>query len=208
MKIVAAGWGCLMALATAVVGTASGQDGPPVEAILAALRGGGHVIVFRHGATHGDQADTDPLHLDNVTSQRQLDDKGRAQAKLAADVFRMSGVRIGKCYSSRFNRAVETARAICGKEPETTDDITEGGLVVSPKENNRRAEALRALAAAKPAAGTNTLIVTHKPNIMDAFGKDWFDVKEGEASIFELGATGKPTLVGRVQVDRWRAAAR
>jgi ABC-type sugar transport system substrate-binding protein len=26
-----------------------------------ALRQGGYVIVFRHGATHADQADTDPL---------------------------------------------------------------------------------------------------------------------------------------------------
>jgi hypothetical protein len=26
--------------------------------------------VFRHGATHADQADTDPLNLDNVAKQR------------------------------------------------------------------------------------------------------------------------------------------
>jgi hypothetical protein len=29
---------------------------------LRALRQGGHVVVFRHGATHADQADTDPLN--------------------------------------------------------------------------------------------------------------------------------------------------
>jgi hypothetical protein len=31
-------------------------------------------------------------------------------------------------------------------------------------------QALRKLAATLPAAGTNVVIVTHKPNIMDAFG--------------------------------------
>src|SRR5262249_25383887 len=32
--------------------------------LVNALRGGGYVIVFRHGATHPDQADTDPLNVD------------------------------------------------------------------------------------------------------------------------------------------------
>lgn len=33
-----------------------------------------------------------------------------------------------------------------------------------------------------------------------AFGKDWFEVKEGEASIF------KPDGNGRVPIDQWTAA--
>ena len=64
---------------------------------------------------------------------------------------------------------------------------TEGGLMVSPNENNRRAEAFRALVATAPKAGTDTILVTHYPNIIAALGKDWFDVKEGEASIFPPG---------------------
>jgi hypothetical protein len=61
---------------------------------------------------------------------------------------------------------------------EKTHDLTEGGLVVSPDENNRRAAAFRKLASAAPAAGTNVVIVSHKPNIIDAFGKDWFEIKK------------------------------
>jgi hypothetical protein len=38
--------------------------------------------------------------------------------------------------------------------------------------------------ATAPKAGTNTILITHYPNILAAIGKDWFDVKEGEASIF------------------------
>ena len=52
---------------------------------------------------------------------------------------------------------------------------------MTPNENNRRTQALRVLVATAPDAGTNTLIVTHEPNILDAFGKDWFEIKEGEA---------------------------
>src|SRR4029453_4606986 len=119
------------------------QPPPPVSAILTLLRAGGYVIVFRHGATHADQADTDPLNLDNVAKQRQLNDTGRADAKAVGDAFKAAGVPIGKSISSRFYRAVETARLIGGKDPEPTPDVTEGGLVVTPNENNRRAQALR-----------------------------------------------------------------
>lgn len=77
---------------------------------------------------------------------------------------------------------------------------------MSPNENNRRAQAFRALAAAPPDPGTNTLIVTHKPNIIDAFGKDWFEIREGEASIFKPEGGDKATLVARVQIKQWTAA--
>jgi broad specificity phosphatase PhoE len=194
-----------LAILMALVSTAWSLTSPPVGAVLQLLRAGGYVIVFRHGATHDDQADTDPLNLDNVAKQRQLNDKGRADAKMVGDVFKAAAIPIGKSYSSRFQRAVETARLIGGKEPQATLDLSEGGLVVSPNENNRRTQALRALVAVPPDAGTNTLIVTHKPNILDAFGKDWFEIKEGEASIFKP-ANGTYVMVARVPITQWAAA--
>jgi len=197
-----------LAVLIALVGTAWAQTSPPVGDVLKLLHGGGYVIVFRHGATPSDQADTDPLNLDNVAKQRQLNDAGRADAKAVGEVFKGAAIPIGKSYSSRFQRAMETARLIGGKEPQATLDISEGGLVVTPNENNRRAQALRALAAAPPEPGTNTLVVTHKPNILDAFGKDWFDIKEGEASIFKPDGNGKYVLVARVQIGQWATALR
>lgn len=189
-----------------VFGSASGQASPSAADVLEALRGGGYVIVIRHGATHTDQADTDPLNLDNVAKQRQLNDKGRADARALGEVFKSAGVPIGKSYASRFNRAVETARLIGGKEPQATLDVSEGGQVVSPDENNRRTQALRTLVGTAPDPGTNTLVVTHKPNILDAFGKDWFEVKEGEASIFKPAGGGKYAPIARVQIGQWPAA--
>jgi broad specificity phosphatase PhoE len=185
-----------------------GQRAATVDEVLTALRGGGHVILVRHGATHPDQADTHPLHLDNVGRQRHLTDKGRAQARALGAALRAAGVSIDGTYSSKFQRAVETARLIAGKEPQTLLDITEGGLVVSPNENARRAQALRALIGKPPAPGTNTLIVSHKPNIMDALGKDWFEIREGEASIFRAAGAGTYALVGRVLIDEWASARR
>ena len=34
-----------------------------MKTLVGALQQGGYVIVFRHGGTNRDQADTDPLHL-------------------------------------------------------------------------------------------------------------------------------------------------
>ena len=189
-----------------VVGSAWGETSPSPGDLLRLLHAGGYVIVIRHGATNPDQADTDPLNPGDISKQRQLNEKGRSDAKAIGEVFKVARVPIGKSYSSQFHRAVETARLIGGKEPQATPDVTEGGLVVSPNENNRRARALRMMAAGSPEPGTNTLIVTHKPNILDAFGKDWFEVKEGEASIFKPDGNGRYTLVGRVPIDQWTMA--
>jgi len=171
-----------------------------------AVRQGGYVIVFRHGATHQDQADTDPLNPKNVAQQRHLNDAGRAKAKEIGEAFRKLKIPVGQVQSSVFNRAVETGTLMGLGEVTSTVDLAEGGLVVTPIENNRRAQALRKLAATVPPAGTNIVVVTHKPNILDAFGKDWFDVREGEASVFQPGGGGYKLIV-RVQADEWSKLA-
>src|SRR5215468_7018894 len=170
--------------------------------LIQALRAGGFVIVLRHGATFPDQADIDPLNFDNIAAQRNLNDKGKALAKAFGDAIRQAGVSVGKVLTSKYNRAYETAVIAGFKDIEKTADITEGGLVVSPNENNRRAEAFRELLGTSPTPGTNTILITHKPNIIDALGRDWFDVKEGEASLFRP-ENGSYKLIARVQMEEW-----
>jgi broad specificity phosphatase PhoE len=174
--------------------------------LIQALRAGGFVIVVRHGATFPDQADTDPLNFDNITAQRNLNDKGKALAKAFGDAIRQAGVPVGQVYTSKYNRAYETAVIAGFKHIEKTADITEGGLVVSPNENNRRTKAFRDLLSTVPTPGTNTILITHKPNIIDALGKEWFDVKEGEASIFRP-ENGSYRLIARVQMEDWSVLA-
>jgi phosphohistidine phosphatase SixA len=170
--------------------------------IAQALRAGGLVMVVRHGATFPDQADIDPLNFENIAAQRNLNDKGKTLAKAFGDSIRQVGIPVGKVYTSKYNRAYETAVVAGFKDIEKTADLTEGGLVVSPNENSRRVEAFRKLLGIAPKAGTNTILITHKPNIVDGLGKDWFDVKEGEASIFRP-ENGGYKLVARVQMDEW-----
>jgi phosphohistidine phosphatase SixA len=170
--------------------------------IIDALRAGGNVIVFRHGATHADQADTDPLNPDNIAKQRQLNAKGEEAAKALGDAFKQIGVPVSKAITSQINRAYQTAKLAGFDNVEKSADVTEGGQVVSPNENNRRAAAFRKLASTVPQAGTNVVVVSHKPNVIDAFGKDWFEIKEGEATIFKPDGTAYK-VVARVQMDDW-----
>jgi phosphohistidine phosphatase SixA len=165
------------------------------------------VILGRHGATFPDKADTDPFNLENIAAQRNLNENGKALAKAFGAALREAGIPIGKVYTSRFNRAYETATLAGFTDIEKTTDLTEGGLVVSPNENNRRAEALRKMLARAPNSAANTLLITHKPNILDALGKDWFEVKEGEASIFRP-EDGKYILIARLQMGDWSRIAR
>ena len=193
----------LTAIAALLISTpAFPQQGANDAELAAALRGGGHVIVFRHGATFTDQADTDPLNPDNIAKQRQLNAKGEEAAKALGEAFRQIGVPVSKAITSQFNRAYQTAKLAGFADVEKSADVTEGGLMVSPNENNRRAAAFRKLASTVPPAGSNVVIVSHKPNVIDAFGKDWFEIREGEATVFKPDGTGFK-VVARVQMDEW-----
>jgi phosphohistidine phosphatase SixA len=190
--------------------SAQAADPPAIgnsSAIFSALKQGGYVIVFRHGATNRNQADTDPLNPSNISKQRLLSSQGKQQAQQIGAAWKKLGIPLGKTYTSKFQRAIETGQLISGQSVISSIDLTEGGLVVTPIENERRAKSLVKMATMPPATGMNTLIVTHKPNIIDAFGKDWFEVKEGEASIFKPDATGKLALFARLKAPEWLAAA-
>jgi phosphohistidine phosphatase SixA len=185
-------------LVIALIAPAAAND----KEIAQQLRAGGLVLVVRHGATFPDQADTDPLNFDNIAAQRNLNDKGKALAKAFGEAIRQARVAVSKVYTSKYNRAYETAVIAGFKDIEKTADLTEGRLVVSPNENMRRIEAFRKMLGTAPKPGNNTILVTHKPNIVDALGKEWFDVKEGETSIFRP-ENGSYKLVARLQMDEW-----
>ena len=195
-----------LALLCALLGflpaAANSQPAASPAQSIDALRQGGHVIVFRHGATYSDQADTDPLDLKNVAKQRQLNDDGRALAKSIGESMRKLRIPVGQVQTSMFQRAIDTGTLLGFGDAKPLLDISEGGLVVTPTENNRRAAAMKKLAATAPPAGTNVILISHKPNIMDAFGKDWFDVREGEASVFKPEGSGYRVVV-RVQAADW-----
>jgi broad specificity phosphatase PhoE len=76
----------------------------------AALAKGGHVALIRHGnAPPGYGGDPPGFRFDDCSTQRNLDDKGRAQARALGEAFRSHGVRVDRIASSPVCRCVDTA---------------------------------------------------------------------------------------------------
>jgi broad specificity phosphatase PhoE len=164
------------------------------------------VIVFRHGATTSDQK-TDAMSnpaLDKAgAGERQLNEQGRAQAQSIGRSMRRLGIPVGMVLTSPLQRAVDTGMLMAFREVIVVPDLGEAGPALSAEENSRRAQALRTLVAMHPPADSNLVIVSHKPNLIAAFGTDWSDLREGEASVFEPDGQGGFKLIVRVPADEW-----
>jgi phosphohistidine phosphatase SixA len=171
--------------------------------LISALQKGGYVIFLRHPKTNADQADKDPLNLDNIQAQPHLSKEGRQQAKALGDALRALQIPVDGVVASKFYRAYEAAKLLDVAEVTTSIDVSEGGLVVSPQENRRRSQVLRQLLATPPPAGKNTLIVSHRPNLQETAGKEFGDVVEGEVAIFKPLGENNFTLVARVAPEKW-----
>jgi broad specificity phosphatase PhoE len=187
------------------------QPATPSPGLLDKLRLGGYVIVLRHGATNSEIVGKDPMSNPNWRSsvERQLTEEGRAQAIEIGKGLRDLGIPVSAVVTSPLQRAVDTARLLGFGKVRIDADLGEAGPAVSPDENERRANVLRDLVGFHKAADGNLVIVTHKPNLVEAFGKDWVNVREGEASVFEPDFAGAGyKLIARVPADQWSRLAR
>ena len=72
-----------------------------LDGLIASLKGGGYVIVFRHGATDDSQKDVYPFKFDDMSAQRQLSDKGRTMARDLGSALAKLGVPVS---TARFSR--------------------------------------------------------------------------------------------------------
>lgn len=181
---------------------ASAQPAPSQAEAINVLRKGGYVIVFRHGATT-DQTKVDSMSRPNVSGERQLNQLGREQAKSIGESMHKLKIPVGQVLTSQLQRAADTGKLLGYGEVSTTLDLTESGATLSPEENDRRAQALRKLISTRPPADSNIVLVSHKPNIIAAFGKNWEDIHEGEASVFAPDGNGGYKLIVRIQAGEW-----
>jgi phosphohistidine phosphatase SixA len=194
--------------------SAIGGSAFPLEGreLIEQVRRGGYVIFLRHARTDPDGADTDPFDLDNTKDQRQLTEEGRKDAAALGRAWRALGIPIDRVLTGEFCRTRETASLLAVGDISCSLDLTEGGIVVSERENQRRAKALRKLLATVPPEGRNTLIVGHNTNLEDAAGKEFGDIQEGEAIVFRPLGRDRFEAVARVEPPKkwleWAKSAR
>ena len=154
----------------------------PVNAIAAEkelvqqMRAGDAVLMIRHALAPG-IGDPDDFKLDDCSTQRNLNEQGRAQAKAIGEWLRVRGVQNVKLYSSQWCRCLETARLM---------DL--GSVTPLPALNSffeRSADrepnlsALRTFIRDNTKSGELLIMVTHQVTISGITGK-WTDSGHGK----------------------------
>jgi phosphohistidine phosphatase SixA len=186
----------------AVLGVARGQS-LSGKNLVAALHSGGYVILMRHASSPRTPPDPTQADAANVNHERQLDDQGRSSARAMGVALRHLHIPIGQVLSSPTYRALETIRLAQLGEPKTDSHLGDSGQSMQADPSGARAAWLRETVAHSPDAGTNTLIVTHFPNINEAYSKDAAELADGEALIFHPDGHGAVVFVGRIKIDEW-----
>jgi phosphohistidine phosphatase SixA len=189
------------------VAVASGDEPLSKTDLVAALQRGGYVILMRHATSPGTAPDAAHSNADNTRLERQLDEQGQASARAMGDAFRRLKIPIGEVLSSPTYRALETVKLARLGQPTTFPELGQSEQGMSAEESGTRAAWLKAKTAERPAAGTNTLIVTHYPNIAEAFPQEAHGLSEGEAIILRPDKGDRASLVARVKIDEWAALA-
>ena len=105
-----AGLGAVLVL----VALAACHDVVAAEDAWRALERGGRVVLMRHAITTSGVGDPPGMRLDDCSTQRNLDDKGRAEARKLGEEFRQRKIAVGAVLMSQWCRTKETAQLAFG----------------------------------------------------------------------------------------------
>ena len=178
------------------------------QALVDALRNGGHVIYFRHARTEwsqhdqvtgpGDWTSCDPARM------RQLSDEGRRRARAVGQAMRELGIPVGAVYSSPYCRCVETAELLDLGPVTTTRDILNARAAeyIGGRDTLRRTA--RSRLATRPPEGTNTVLVAHGNVFLLAAGER---PPEGGAAIVRPRGDRRFDVLGTITAEAWIALA-
>lgn len=171
----------------------SAGDAAEPAAIWEALRAPGSVIVLRHSYAPG-TFDPPDARLDDCATQRNLDERGRAQARRTGAAFRRNGITPGTVLSSPRCRCLETGRLVFGRAEAWMP--LQGALRDADLRRRQIVEIQAAIAAHD---GREPLVlVTHGSVVSDLTG---LDVPMGAFVVLRRGADGRHAVVGPLYVE-------
>lgn len=168
-------------------GTARADD-----ALWARLRDGGLVVMIRHATAPG-TGDPPGLKLGDCSTQRNLSDEGRAEARRIGEAFRRERVPVTEVRSSEWCRCRDTAELAFGRyTPWPAINSFFGDRSDEPS----RTAAVRALAKGVADRG-NVVLVTHQVNITAATG---VYPASGEMVVLRPAGGDRLEVLGRLKV--------
>ncbi len=173
------------------------------KTLLAALRSGGYVILMRHASSPLNPPDAAAANADNPRLERQLDEAGRSSARQMGEALRRWHIPIGHVFSSPTYRALETIKFAQLGQAAAFPELGDSGQSMMADKTGDRAAWLKARTAEPPAPGKNTFIVTHLPNIIEAYPEAAEGLADGEALILHPDGRGAARLVARIKIGEW-----
>jgi phosphohistidine phosphatase SixA len=163
------------------------------DSVWQALQTPGAVVVLRHSYAPGG-FDPPDARLDDCSTQRNLDDNGRAQARRVGEAFRQRGIAVGDVLSSPRCRCLETGRLAFGRAERWL--ALQGALSDSELRKRLVAEIQTRIAAHRD--GAPLVLVTHGSVVSDLTG---VNIRMGEFVVLQPAADGKHTVAGRLYVE-------
>ena len=173
----------------------------PPEKLARMLRHGGYVILMRHASSPNTLPDAASADPDNQRGERQLDATGLADARAFGAGLRRLHIPLGAVFTSPTFRARETLReaGITGLQALDFLDIR---AIPGQPQTLADIDATRNLLSARPRQGTDTLVVTHFPNITSQFPEEGRSLREGDMLV--LAPThGGVRVVGAMAIGDW-----
>ena len=163
------------------------------ESVWDALRAPGAVVLLRHSFAPGG-FDPPGARLDDCSTQRNLDESGRAQATRIGEAFQQNGIAVGAVLSSPRCRCLDTARLAFGQGQAW------GALQGALNDPERRERQLGEIRKAIAAHGGELplVLVTHGSVITDLTG---LSIRMGEFVVLRRAADGSHPVAGRLYVD-------
>jgi len=158
-----------------------------------ALRGAGSVVVLRHSYAPG-AFDPPDARLEDCSTQRNLDERGRAQARRVGEAFREHGIAVGTVLSSPRCRCLDTARLAFGQAQPW--DPLQGALRDEERRRRQVAEIKQAIAAHRD--GPPLVLVTHGSVVTDLTG---LNVPMGAFVVLQRGADGQHAVAGQLYIE-------
>jgi len=195
-----------LTLVAAVAGVLLASGGASAQqlqgkSLVSALQRGGYVILMRHANAPRELPSAQTADPENVHLERQLDENGRTTAVAFGKALRDLKISIGQVLSSPTYRAFETARYAQLPTPRAIPELGDNGQSMQITKESQAAW-LQKHVTEFP-SGSNTIIITHQPNIAGAFPQ-WSDsLSEGEALILGPDGKGGAILIARVKIEEW-----
>ena len=171
------------------------------ESLVKALRQGGYVILMRHASSPREAPDQQHANPDNTNMERQLDQQGRETAIAMGKALRNLKIPIGAVLTSPTYRALETIRYAELGQPQKVPELGDNGQSMQGG-TQAQASWLQKRVRQLP-TGTNTILVTHLPNIRGAFPLYAANLDDGESLIFGPDGSGGTTLLARIKIEEW-----